>query len=80
MKLEESGQENSKEAQTLLYELYKKTGITDFLKKSLQIAEIHKDYLFLARGYVELSKKENEIENLRRAIAYYEKYLSQINR
>ncbi|WP_236749036.1 tetratricopeptide repeat protein [Acidianus manzaensis] len=75
-KLEESGNKETKETQILLYQLYKNTGIIDFLKQSIKIAEKYEDYLFLARSYVELSKKENEIENLRKAVNYYEKYIS----
>ncbi|AWR96698.1 hypothetical protein DFR86_03420 [Acidianus sulfidivorans JP7] len=75
-KLEEAGESESRETQTLLYQLYKNTGIVDFLKQSIKIAQKYNDYLFLARSHVELSKKENELENLRKAVDYYEKYIS----
>ncbi len=72
-RLEESGED--RERQTLLYEVYKRTGILNFLKESIKVAERYNDYLFLARAYVELSKKENELENLRKAVLFYEKYI-----
>jgi tetratricopeptide (TPR) repeat protein len=75
-RLEESGE--SRERQTLLYELYKRTGILNFLKEAIKIAEKYNDYLFLARSYVELSKKENELENLRKAVLFYEKYVESL--
>ena len=74
-KLEESGEGNAQDKIRLLYELYKRTRITDFLKQSIEIAEKEKEYLFLARAYVELSKIENEVENLRKAVKYYEEFI-----
>ncbi|MCY0882948.1 MAG: hypothetical protein OWQ50_03925 [Acidianus infernus] len=75
-RLEESGE--SRERQTLLYELYKRTGILNFLKEAIKIAEKYNDYLFLARSYVELSKRENELENLRKAVLFYERYIESL--
>jgi len=74
-KLEESGEGNAQDKIRLLHELYKRTKITDFLKQAIGIAEKEKEYLFLARAYVELSKIENEVENLRKAVKYYEEFI-----
>lgn len=74
-KLEESGEGSSQDKIKLLNELYKRTNILDFLKKAIEIAEREKEFLFLARAYVELSKRENELENLRKAVKYYEEFI-----
>lgn len=74
-KLEEAGEGTDQDKIKLLNELYKRTGIIDFLKKAINIAEKANEYLFLARAYVELSKKENELENLRKAVMYYEEFI-----
>jgi len=74
-KLEESGEGNAQDKIRLLHELYKRTKITDFLKQAIEIAEKENEYLFLARAYVELSKIENEVENLRKAVKYYEEFI-----
>ncbi|QIW25163.1 tetratricopeptide repeat protein [Sulfolobus sp. S-194] len=74
-KLEESNEGSPQDKIRLLNELYKRTGVIDFLKQAISIAEKEKEYLFLARAYVELSKKENELENLRKAVMYYEEFL-----
>jgi len=69
-KLEESNEGSPQDKIRLLNELYKRTGVIDFLKQAISIAEKEKEYLFLARAYVELSKRENELENLRKAVMY----------
>ncbi|BFI76084.1 lipopolysaccharide assembly protein LapB [Sulfurisphaera ohwakuensis] len=74
-KLEESNEGSPQDKIRLLNELYKRTGVIDFLKQAISIAEKEKEYLFLARAYVELSKKENELENLRKAVMYYEEFI-----
>ncbi|BFH72783.1 CDC27 family protein [Sulfurisphaera javensis] len=74
-KLEEAGEGTAQDKIKLLNELYKRTGIVDFLKQAISIAEKEDEYLFLARAYVELSKKENELENLRKAVMYYEEFI-----
>ena len=74
-KLEESGEGNAQDRIKLLNELYKRTKILDFLKQAITLAEKEKEYLFLARAYVELSAKENEVENLRKAVKYYEEFI-----
>ncbi|EWG07874.1 MAG: hypothetical protein ASUL_02484 [Candidatus Aramenus sulfurataquae] len=73
-KLEEIEDESQEHLQ-LLYEVYKRTGLVELLKRAITIAEKLKDSLFLARAYVELSKVENEVENLRLAVKYYEEYV-----
>ncbi|BDC18055.1 tetratricopeptide repeat protein [Acidianus sp. HS-5] len=75
-RLEESGED--RERQALLYEMYKRTGIVNFLKEAIKVAEKYGDYLFLARAYAELSKRENELENLRKAVLFYEKYIEKL--
>ncbi|AWR94203.1 tetratricopeptide repeat protein [Acidianus brierleyi] len=74
-KLEESGKGESAETLQLLFEMYKRTNILDFLKRAIEIAKKIDNKLFLARAYAELSLHENEIENLRKAVKYYEKYI-----
>lgn len=74
-KLEESGKGESAETLQLLFEMYKRTNILDFLKRSIEIGKKIDNKLFLARAYAELSLHENEIENLRKAVKYYEEYI-----
>ncbi len=74
-KLEESGKGESAETLQLLFEMYNRTKIIDFLRKSIEIAEKIDNKIFLARAYTELSSYENEVENLRKAIKYYEEYI-----
>ncbi len=74
-KLEESGKGDSSEALQLLFEMYKRTNILDFLKRSIEIGKKVDNKLFLARAYTELSLHENEVENLRKAVKYYEEYI-----
>ena len=76
-KLEESGEGTDSDKVRLLNELYKRTGILDFLKQAIKYGEKAKEYLFLARAYVELAKHENEVENLRRAVKYYEEFIKE---
>ena len=74
-KLEESGEGNAQDKIKLLNELYERANLVDFLKQAIKLAEKENEYLFLARAHVELSKRENEVENLRRAVTYYEKFI-----
>jgi len=74
-KLEESKEGNAQDRIKLLNELYKRTKIVDFLKQAITLAEREKEYLFLARAYVELAEKENEVENLKKAVKYYEEFI-----
>ncbi len=68
-KLEESDKKE------ILYDMYKRTKISSLLKEAMRIAETQEDWLFLARGYRELSRTENEVDNLRKAVEFYEKYI-----
>ncbi|BBG24345.1 hypothetical protein IC006_1655 [Sulfuracidifex tepidarius] len=70
--VEKLGESDKKE---ILYDMYKRTKISSLLKEAIRIAEKQGDWLFLARGYRELSKTENEVDNLRKAVEFYEKYI-----
>ncbi len=71
----EGVEEESPEHAQLLLEVYKRTGVVELLKRAISVAEKLNDPLFLARAYVELSKVENEVENLRLAVKYYEEHV-----
>ncbi|ACR42249.1 tetratricopeptide repeat protein [Saccharolobus islandicus] len=67
--------EDSKDKLNILYDIYKRTKIVQFLKEAIETAEKLQDYLFLARAYSELASYEEEVSNLRKAISFYEKYI-----
>ncbi|MCH4816541.1 MAG: hypothetical protein QXY87_00010 [Saccharolobus sp.] len=67
--------EDSKDKLNILYDIYKRTKIVQFLKEAIETAEKLQDYLFLARAYSELASYEEEVPNLRKAISFYEKYI-----
>ncbi|QGA54707.1 hypothetical protein GFS03_09050 [Sulfolobus sp. E5-1-F] len=67
--------EDSKDKLVILYDIYKRTKIPQFLKEAIKTAEKLQDYLFLARAYSELANYEEEVTNLRKAISFYEKYI-----
>ncbi|AAK40826.1 hypothetical protein SULI_07630 [Saccharolobus solfataricus] len=67
--------EDSKDKLVILYDIYRRTKILQFLKEAIKTAEKLQDYLFLARAYSELANYEEEVTNLRKAISFYEKYI-----
>jgi len=67
--------EDSKDKLNILYDIYKRTKIVQFLKEAIETAEKLQDYIFLARAYSELASYEEEVSNLRKAISFYEKYI-----
>ncbi|MEM1983606.1 MAG: hypothetical protein QXZ63_08145, partial [Sulfolobales archaeon] len=72
--------DDSKDKLSILYDLYIRTKIIQFLKEAIKVAEKLNDVLFIARAYAELAKYENEVENLRKAISFYEKYVELQNK
>ncbi|BDB97511.1 tetratricopeptide repeat protein [Saccharolobus caldissimus] len=72
--------DDNKDKILILYDMYKRTRIYQFLKEAIKSAEKIGDFLFLARAYSELANYENEIINLRKSISYYEKYIQQLGK
>ncbi|MEM3515879.1 MAG: CDC27 family protein [Saccharolobus sp.] len=72
--------DDSKDKLSILYDLYIRTKIIQFLKEAIKVAEKLNDVLFIARAYAELAKYENEVENLRKAISFYERYVELQNK
>jgi tetratricopeptide (TPR) repeat protein len=64
------------EKMEILFDLYKRTKMIPLLKESLRIAEKVQNWLFLARGYRELSEREDALNNLKKSVEFYEKYVN----